>query len=128
VRLLLDTHLLLWTTSQSHRLSHAARTLFDDRGNELFFSAASFWEIGIKLELGRANFRVDPVLLRRSLLNRGYGELTVTSEHGLAVKDLPLLHRDPFDRILIAQSIVEGITLVTSDPIVARYPGPVQRV
>jgi PIN domain nuclease of toxin-antitoxin system len=128
VRLLLDTHLLLWTTSQSHRLSHAARALFDDRGNELFFSAASFWEIGIKLGLGRANFRVDPVLLRRSLLNRGYGELAVTSEHGLAVKDLPPLHKDPFDRILIAQSIVEGITLVTSDPIVARYPGPVQRV
>jgi PIN domain nuclease of toxin-antitoxin system len=92
------------------------------------FSAASLWEIAIKSALRRPNFRVDAPLLRRRLLNNGYRELAVTGEHVVAVVDLPRLHSDPFDRILVAQSIVEGITLLTTDPRVAQYPGPVRRV
>jgi PIN domain nuclease of toxin-antitoxin system len=128
VRLLLDTHLLLWVISQSRRLSPQARDLIGDPQNELSFSAVSLWEVAIKYGRGRDDFQVDPSLLRRNLLNNGYRELAVTGEHAVAVADLPPLHRDPFDRILVAQSIVEGITLLTADPRVAQYPTPVRRV
>jgi PIN domain nuclease of toxin-antitoxin system len=128
VRILLDTHLLLWVISQSRRLSLEARRLIGDSDNELLFSVTSLWEVAIKHGRGRDDFQVDPRLLRRRLLNNGYRELAVTSEHAVAVADLPPLHRDPFDRILVAQSIVEGITLLTSDPRVAQYPAPVRKV
>jgi PIN domain nuclease of toxin-antitoxin system len=128
VRLLLDTYLLLWAAGPSPRLSAQARRLIDEQDNELVVSAASLWEIAIKSGLRRPNFRIDTALLRRNLLNNSYRELAVTSEHAVAVANLPLLHRDPFDRILVAQSIVEGITLLTSDPLVAQYPAPVRRV
>jgi PIN domain nuclease of toxin-antitoxin system len=128
VRLLLDTHLLLWAAGPLHRLSTEARGLIDDPENELWFSAASLWEVAIKYGRGRDDFQVDPRLLRRGLLNNGYHELSVTGEHAVAVANLPPLHRDPFDRILVAQSIVEGITLLTTDPRVAQYPAPVRRV
>jgi PIN domain nuclease of toxin-antitoxin system len=128
VRLLLDTHLLLWIISQSRRLSAQARDLIGDPENELSFSTASLWEVAIKYRRGRDDFQVDPRLLRRGLLNNGYQELAVTGEHAVAVADLPPLHGDPFDRILVAQSIVEGITLLTTDPRVAQYPAPVRRV
>jgi PIN domain nuclease of toxin-antitoxin system len=126
--LLLDTHLLLWAAGPSPRLSSEARLLIDDLENELFFSAASLWEIAIKSGLRRLNFRVEPLLFRRNLLYNRYQELSVTGEHAVAVANLPLLHNDPFDRLLVAQSIVEGITLLTADPRVAQYPGPVRRV
>ena len=128
MRLLLDTHLLLWAAGPSPRLSAQARRLIDEPDNELVVSAASLWEIAIKSRLRRPNFRIDAALLRRNLLNNSYQELAVTGEHAVAVANLPLLHRDPFDRILIAQSIVEGITLLTSDPLVAQYPAPMRRV
>jgi PIN domain nuclease of toxin-antitoxin system len=128
VRLLLDTHLLLWAARPSPQLSSRARRLIGDPENELLFSVASVWEIAIKYGRARDHFQVDPRLLRRALLNNGYRELAVTGEHAVAVADLPPLHRDPFDRILIAQSIVEGITLLTSDPRVAQYPAPVRKV
>jgi len=128
LKLLLDTHLLLWAAGQPERLSPAARTLLEDPLNELLFSAASLWEVAIKRSLGRPDFQVDPRLLRRGLLDNGYGELPVMSEHAVAVEGLPLIHKDPFDRILIAQSIVEGIALVTTDPLVARYNGTVRKV
>ena len=128
MRLLLDTHLLLWAAGPSPRLSVQARRLIDDPDNELVVSAASLWEIAIKSALRRPNFRLDAPLFRRNLLNNGYNELAVTGQHAVAVANLPLLHRDPFDRILVAQSIVEGITLLTSDPRVAQYPAPVRRV
>ena len=92
------------------------------------FSAASLWEVAIKHSRGRGDFEVDPRLLRRSLMNNGYRELAVTGEHAVAVASLPLLHKDPFDRILVAQSVVEGITLLTTDPLMAQYPAPVRRV
>ena len=128
MRLLLDTHLLLWAAGPSPRLSVQARRLIDDPDNELVVSAASLWEIAIKSGLRRPNFRIDAALLRRNLLNNSYQELAVTGEHAVAVANLPPLHKDPFDRILVAQSIVEGITLLTADPLVAQYPGPVRRV
>ncbi|MGA8032005.1 MAG: type II toxin-antitoxin system VapC family toxin [Casimicrobiaceae bacterium] len=128
MKLLLDTHLLLWAAGDPGRLSSDARALIEDLGNDLVFSAASLWEVAIKRGLGRADFQVDPRLLRRGLLDNGYGELPIASEHAVAVDALPQIHADPFDRILVAQSMVEGITLLTSDPIVARYPGPVRRV
>lgn len=128
MRLLIDTHLLLWSAGQSARLSPQARSLIGDLDNELLFSAASLWEIAIKAGLGRRDFRVDATRLRRGLLINGYGELAVTGEHAVAVTGLPAIHRDPFDRLLLAQSIVEGITLLTSDAVIAQYPAPVRQV
>ena len=128
MRLLLDTHLLLWAAGASPRLSLEARELIDDPDNELTFSVASVWEAAIKFSLRRDVFDADPRVLRRSLLDNNYRELPITGEHVVAVATLPPLHKDPFDRILVAQSIVEGITLLTSDPRVAQYPAPVRRV
>lgn len=128
MKLLLDTHLLLWAAAQPERLSAATRSLIDDPQNEPMFSSASLWEVAIKRGLGRPDFQVDPRLLRRGLLDNGYGELPITSDHAVAVDGLPPIHKDPFDRILVAQAIVEGITLLTADPLVARYPGPVRSV
>ena len=128
MKLLLDTHLLLWAAGKPGRLSADARRLMKDAGNELIFSAASLWEIVIKRGLGRDDFQVDPRLFRRGLLDNGYNELPLGSEHAVAIDGLPLLHKDPFDRILIAQALVEGIILLTMDPLVAQYSGPVRRV
>ena len=100
----------------------------NDSRNELIFSAANLWEIAIKRGLGRNDFQVDPRLLRRGLLDNGYSELPISADHAVALDGLPPLHKDPFDRILIAQATVEGITLLTVDPLVAQYPGPVRRV
>jgi PIN domain nuclease of toxin-antitoxin system len=102
--------------------------LLNDPHNEPMFSSASLWEIAIKSGLGRNDFQVDARLLRRGLLDNGYGELPVTSEHAVAIDGLPPIHKDPFDRLLVAQSMVEGITLLTSDPLVAQYPAPVRHV
>lgn len=128
MKLLLDTQILLWAAGEPRRLSRAARNLLEDPEHELLFSAASLWEIAIKRALGRDDFRVEPRLLRRALLDNGYTELPVTSLHAVSLDGLPLLHRDPFDRILLAQALVEGVSLVTHDPQLARYPGPVKRV
>ena len=128
MRFLLDTHLLLWASGPAERLPDAASQLLGDPGNELYFSVVSLWEVTIKHGQGRSDFRVDPRVLRRGLLENGYRELTITGDHAVAVGLLPAIHKDPFDRILVAQAIVEAITLLTSDPIVARYLGPVRAV
>jgi PIN domain nuclease of toxin-antitoxin system len=128
VILLLDTHLLLWAVGTPDRLSTQARSQLEEPDNQLAFSVASLWEISIKRGLGRSDFQVDPRLLRRGLTDNGYRELAITGEHALQVDALPPIHKDPFDRILVAQAMAEGITLLTSDDIVARYPGPVCRV
>ncbi|TPK71477.1 type II toxin-antitoxin system VapC family toxin [Mesorhizobium sp. B2-4-15] len=128
MKLLLDTHLLLWAASEPDRLPLAALAEIEDPSNELLFSAASLWEVAIKRGLGRDDFTVDPRLLRRGLFDNGYRELPVTSEHAVAVDGLPPIHRDPFDRILVAQANIEGITLLTTDNIVARYPGPIRKL
>lgn len=128
MKLLLDTHLLLWAAGQPDRLSKTARDLIDAESSELMFSTASLWEIVIKRSLGREDFKVDARLLRRGLLDNGYGELPIASEHVVAIDTLPPLHKDPFDRVLIAQALVEGIVLLTTDGVVACYPAPVRAV
>ena len=128
MKLLLDTHLLLWAANGPECLSARAKVYFDDAEHELLFSAASIWEVAIKSGLGRVDFKVDARLLRRGLLDNGYGELPITSAHAVFVESLPPIHKDPFDRILVAQAPVEGITLLTADSVVARYPGPIELV
>ena len=124
---LLDTQILLWAAGQPDRLSAATRRLLASSRNTLMFSAASLWEIAIKNSLGRDDFKAEPRLLRRGLLDNGYVELTITSEHAVNVSGLPPLHKDPFDRLLLAQALAEGITLLTSDAVLARYPGPIRK-
>lgn len=128
MKLLLDTHLLLWAAGMPDRLPAAALAAIEDGENELLFSPASLWEVAIKRGLGREDFQVDPRLLRRGLLDNGYEELPITGEHAVSVDGLPPIHKDPFDRLLVAQSIVEGITLLTTDEVVAQYPGPIRKL
>jgi len=128
VNLLLDTHILLWAASDTIQLSTDAKELILDQENTLYFSAASLWEIVIKSGLGRDDFKVDSHLLRRGLVENGYLELPITSRHALAVSQLPDIHKDPFDRILVAQAQAEGFLLLTADELVVRYPGPIRHV
>jgi len=128
LKLLLDTHLLLWAAGDPGQLSAAARVLMEDQENELLFSAANLWEITIKSSIGRSDFHVDGRVLRRGLLDNGYRELPITSEHAVTIDLLPPIHKDPFDRILVAQAMVEGITLLTNDALIAQYPGPIRHV
>ncbi|MFC4298218.1 MAG: type II toxin-antitoxin system VapC family toxin [Castellaniella sp.] len=125
---LLDTHVLLWSAGQPEKLTGQARAWLEDDNNVLIFSAASLWEITIKSGLGRDDFQVDPHVLRRGLLDNGYEELRISSQHAVAVAGLPALHKDPFDRLLIAQATLEGITLLTADSQILQYPGPIQSV
>jgi PIN domain nuclease of toxin-antitoxin system len=102
--------------------------MLEQEDNVPVFSVASLWEVAIKRSLGREDFRVDPRLLRRGLIDNGYEELPILGQHAVAVDGLPLIHKDPFDRLLIAQSLIEGITLLTMDPLVARYPAPIRAI
>ena len=128
MRYLLDTHLLLRAAEGPDRLPHAVLRLIEDPATEPVCSAVSIWEVAIKNGLGRADFQVDPRLLRRGLLEHGYTELPVTGAHAAAVDLLPPIHKDPFDRLLVAQAQIEGMTLLTMDEVVAPYPGPIQLV
>ena len=128
MKLLLDTHLLLWAAGEPDRLSQEARNFINDPDNQLFFSAASLWEVSIKRGLGRKNLKADPRILRRGLLDNGYEELPIHSDHVAVLDALPPLHKDPFDRILVAQAVAEGIELLTTDSQLERYRGPVRRV
>jgi PIN domain nuclease of toxin-antitoxin system len=128
VSVLLDTHILLWAAAGSERLPDAARRLIEDRSTLLLFSAASLWEIAIKSSLRRDDFQIDAKLLYRGLLDSGYVELPVTGSHAAAITSLPLIHRDPFDRILVAQAMAEHLTLVTADETVARYSAAIHLV
>ena len=128
MKLLLDTHLLLWAAGEPKRLPKGIRTLLEDKDNELLFSAASLWEVVIKSGLRRKDFRVEARLLRRGLLDNGYSELPIFSDHVVAVESMPPIHKDPFDRVLVAQATVEGTTLLTNDPVVAQYPGPIRKL
>lgn len=128
MKFLLDTQLLLWAAGQPAKLPRSARKLIDDSSNELLFSAASIWEVAIKNTLGREDFRADARLLRRGLLDNGYIELPISSQHAASIDSLPPLHKDPFDRMLVAQAVSEGITLLTRDAQLARYPAPVRKL
>lgn len=128
MKLLLDTHLLLWACADVASLPVEAVGLIEDSDNHLYFSAASIWETGLKNALGKADFKFDPGVLRRALLDAGYMELAMNGQHGIAAASLPPVHNDPFDRMLIGQALVEGFILVTSDHAVALYPGPIKHV
>jgi PIN domain nuclease of toxin-antitoxin system len=125
VELLLDTHVLLWAAA-GVGLSARAEKRLTDPSVELLFSAASIWEVSIKAGLGRPDFNLDAAVFRRALLDSGYLEVPITGAHAAAVGRLPDLHRDLFDRILIAQAIIEGVTLLTADQAVLCYPGPIE--
>ncbi len=128
MKLLLDTHILLWAAGQPERLSKIASELIEHPDNELYFSAASIWEIAIKSSLGREDFKADSRLVRRGLIDNGYREISISSEHAVGVQALPLIHKDPFDRLLISQSISEAIALVTADPVLSQYTSMVKQV
>lgn len=123
--LLLDTHLLLWAAGEPEKLSKEARSLLLSKHQKLWFSSASLWEIAIKQALGRNDFLVDPGALLAGLLEHGYQELNVKGSHAVAIANLPPIHRDPFDRLLVAQAMVEGLMLVTTDKVIAQYPGQI---
>lgn len=125
MRLLLDTHVLLWAAGMPHRLSSATIELLEDPANELLFSVASMWEIAIKRALGRPDFQLDAAALRHGLLDNGYQELLITSQHALSTEMLPQIHKDPFDRLLLAQATMEQAILLTADSLILKYPGPV---
>lgn len=128
MNLLVDTHLLLWSIGQPEKLPDEAQRLLVNPDNHLIFSTASMWEIAIKRSLERADFQVEPSPLRRGLLEHGWTELLIRSEHAIATGYLPTLHKDPFDRILLAQAEVEGFTLLTADSQIAQYDGPIRTV
>jgi len=128
LNLLLDTHVLLWAAGQPERLAADTRTLLLNPGSQLYFSTVSLWEISIKRGLGRPDFSVDPRRLWRMLLSNGYHELALSGEHAVAVGELPPLHKDPFDRILLAQARVEGLELLTADDKLAAYGEGVRRI
>jgi PIN domain nuclease of toxin-antitoxin system len=122
VRYLLDTHAFLWWLVDDPRLSPRAHAAIRDSGNEILFSAASAWEIAIKAGLGRIAFEDDLAeYIPRQVVANGFGHLPIRFEHALQVFRLPLLHRDPFDRMLVAQAQVEQMPLLTADPAIARY-------
>ena len=126
MRLLLDTHLLVWAMGEPERLPAGCAAMLENPSNSLVFSVASLWELVIKQALGRPDFNLEPSLLRQALLSGGWQELPIEASHALAVSQLPRLHRDPFDRLLLAQAQVDGLLLLPSDSQLALYPGPVR--
>ena len=124
--LLLDTHLVVWAMGSPQRLPTGLAEMLEDPRNTPVFSVASLWELVIRQGLGRPDFNVQAAVLRRTLLEGGWQELAIEARHALAVAQLPPLHRDPFDRLLLAQASVDGLLLVTADSQLAAYPGPVR--
>ena len=128
MQLLLDTHLLVWAMGEPERLHPSLVRLLEDPMNTPVFSVASLWELVIKRGLDRPDFQLEPSLLRQALSEAGWRELPVEAHHVLAVGQLPPLHRDPFDRLLLAQAQADGLLLITADQQLAQYPGPVRRM
>lgn len=128
MRLLLDTHLLLWAIAHPERLSAEVRAIVRDPGNEVFFSAASIWEIAIKKSLARLDFDFDPEQVATAALETGFAELPVHWQAASIVATLPPHHRDPFDRLIVAQAITGPLRLFTADRMLSRYSELVQLV
>jgi PIN domain nuclease of toxin-antitoxin system len=125
VRYLLDTHTFLWWIADDPRMSPRVRAIIREHGNEINFSAASAWEIAIKAALGRITFQENPrSLIPAQVLANGFASLHVETHHALEILTLPPLHRDPFDRLLIAQALAEDLPLLTSDGLITQYPVP----
>ncbi len=125
MKILLDTQMLIWATTWPELLPKKARLLIADSDNEKYFSPASLWEVAIKNGQNRPDFQIDARALRRQLLDNGCLELAITGVHTTSIADLPLRHKDPFDRLLLAQARAEGISLLTTDKRLAEYPVPV---
>jgi PIN domain nuclease of toxin-antitoxin system len=128
MKFLLDTHYLIWALLDHSKIRPNIRSILSDPENQLFFSVSSIWEIAIKRGSHRPYFLYDPRVIRRHLIDDGYFEIPILSQHAVEVDSLPPIHKDPFDRILIAQAKVEGITLLTADATIAQYPGPIRKV
>lgn len=126
MRLLLDTQLALWALTDSPRLSAAARDAILDEGNDVYFSAATVWEIAIKHQLARKDMPVSGAEAAALFAESGYLELPITAVHAAATEQLPPHHSDPFDRILVAQAIAEPLRLLTHDRLLTRYGDAVQ--
>lgn len=123
MRLLLDTQVFLWSIAATERLSRRARRVIEDGANDVFLSAASAWEIAIKAGLGRLSLPSDPErFVPEQMSANAFQPLPVELRHALAVYGLPKVHSDPFDRLLVAQAIAEGLTIVTSDERLGDYP------
>ena len=127
-RFLVDTQLLLWSVQGSRKLPARVARLFQQGRHEFFYSAASLWEIAIKVARGRKDFVVDVRDLRETLDDNGFHELSMNGDHALAVASLPNIHADPFDRMLVAQSLFESMALMTTDARLAAYPGTIEVV
>ena len=121
-----DTHVLLWAAAG--KLSPLAAKYVEDESNELYFSSVSIWEIVIKRHLNRQDFDIEPLKFYQGLCRAGYVELSATAKHALFVERLPALHKDPFDRLLIAQAISEELIFLTADDNLAMYAGPIVHV
>ena len=121
MRLLLDTHILLWCLAGDRRLDGRTRRMIENSANTVLFSAASIWEIAIKAALGRMDFGVRPAEIAVAARTTGFGELPVGADAAALVADLPHHHRDPFDRLLVAQAMSETIRLITADPALLAY-------
>lgn len=128
MKLLFDTHLLLWAATAPEKLPPKALDMLEDVSVTPLYSAASIWEVAIKARLGREDFRIDPRVWRTGLNENGYYELSIDSGHALVAAELPMIHGDPFDRMLVAQAKAEGVTLVTADAQIAEYDGPIELV
>ena len=128
MKFLLDTRFLLWLPIDHPSVSPPARAIITNSAHEFHFSAASLWEIALKRARYGGSFGIDPREIRRQMVENGFEELPVEGEHVVAIDSLPPIHKDPFDRLLIAQAMVEGITLLTADGTIARYPGPIRKV
>ena len=118
---LLDTHILLWTLVDPDKVPAPMRRIIEDTANRVWFSAASIWEIAIKHSLAKADFTVEPATIWKAARETGLEELAVTAEQSIGVDALPWLHRDPFDRLLVAQARAIGMKLLSVDPKVNAY-------
>lgn len=126
MKYLLDTHFLIWIPAADRRVPASLLSLLSDADNDFLFSTASLWEIAIKHTTRRADFPFEVRGIRTRLISAGYEELPVLGEHALVVESLRAIHKDPFDRMLIAQAIAEGIVLLTADHVLAKYGRPVR--
>ncbi len=122
MRLLLDTHILLWSLADSPRLSATARALLADTANECWVSAASLWEIAIKVMLGKYRLRFALAELESAVEESGYRALDVSARHALAIERIRIPHEDPFDRLLLAQCEIETFRLLSADRLLATLP------
>ena len=122
MKYLLDTHIFLWWITDNIKLQRSTRDLISDKGNKLFLSSASLWEIMIKFKLNKIDLPENPkIYLKKQVEINSINILNITMEHSLETFDLPEIHKDPFDRMLIAQARVEKLTIVTSDSFIKQY-------